>query len=220
MEHLSVTSVIPASPLPRSSDDSRLQRISAWLVARWPRVRRQLKWDLLLLCWLGVFAHYFALAWVMTDSVHASLALVIKGALAEPGELVVFGYSGGQIEHYYAGNPLHSTQVRLGLVRDSGAQAGPAQGDGFVKYLMGVQGDRVEVQGDHVYLTTSRGRFDMGRCKPRSRHGAPLQPIEAQVIPPGYVYVWAPHIDALDSRYAVLGLVPTSAIQGKAVLLW
>jgi conjugal transfer pilin signal peptidase TrbI len=195
----------------------RAARLRAWFATRWPRVRKQLKWDLLLLMWLGVFAHFFAIAWVMTDSVHTSLALVIKGASVRPGELAVFEYRGGQIERYYEGNWLHRAQAWLG---GSSSNAGPAVGDGFVKYLMGVPGDRVEVQGDRVYLHTKSGSFDMGRCKPVSRYGAPLQPIQPQVIPAGFVYVWAPHVDALDSRYAVMGLVPSSAISGKAVPLW
>lgn len=97
---------------------------------------------------------------------------------------------------------------------------GPRKGDGFIKYLIGVPGDRVEVVGDRVFLQTRRGRLDMGRCKPATRKGHPLQPIAPQEIPEGYAYVWAPHVDALDSRYSVMGLVPKTAVVGRALRLW
>ena len=180
-------------------------------------MRRQLPTDLLILTWLALAAQAFSVAWVMTDSVHTSVALVLKGASVRPGELAVFGYSGEPIPGYYQDDKLFRLQQALGQTPSS---LGPRKGDGFVKYLMGIPGDRIEVEGDHVFLNTARGRFDMGRCKPASRHGHPLAPIAPQVIPPGMVYVWAPHVDALDSRYAVMGLVPRSAIVGKAVPLW
>lgn len=192
-------------------------RFRATLIERWPRMRRQLPTDLLILTWLALAAQAFSVAWVMTDSVRTTVALVLKGATVRPGELAVFGYSGQAIPGYYQDDKLFRLQQALGQTPSS---LGPRKGDGFVKYLIGIPGDRIEVDGDRVYLTTARGRLDMGRCKPASRHGAPLTPIEPQVIPPGMVYVWAPHVDALDSRYAVMGLVPRSAIVGKAVPLW
>jgi conjugal transfer pilin signal peptidase TrbI len=192
-------------------------RFRSTLIERWPRMRRQLPTDLLILTWLALAAQAFSVAWVMTDSVHTSVALVLKGATVRPGELAVFGYSGESITGYYQDDKLFRLQQALGQTPSS---LGPRKGDGFVKYLIGIPGDRIEVEGDRVYLTTARGRLDMGRCKPASRHGAPLAPIAPQVIPAGMVYVWAPHVDALDSRYAVMGLVPRSAIVGKAVPLW
>lgn len=184
---------------------------------RWPTIRRELPRDVAILLWLTLLLQHFALGWVMTDSVHTSLALVMKGVPASAGDLVVFGYTGKPIEHYYTEGPLHRLQRSLGQAVST---AGPKVGDGFIKYLVGVEGDRIEVEGDHVYLQTKRGRLDMGVCKPHTRHGVPLKPIKAQTIPAGFVYVWAPHTDALDSRYEVMGLVPASALAGKAVRLW
>ena len=184
---------------------------------RWPVIRRQLPRELVVLLWLAILIQSFGFAWVMTDSVHTSLALVFKGTPASPGDLVVFGYTGKPIERYYPEDALYRLQRSMGWQVST---AGPRKGDGFVKYLVGVEGDRIEVEGDRVYLQTVRGRLDMGRCKPTTRHGVPLLPIRPQTIPPGYVYVWAPHIDALDSRYEVMGLVPAKALIGKAVRLW
>lgn len=184
---------------------------------RWPVIRKQLPRELVILLWLAILIQSFGFAWVMTDSVHTSLALVLKGTPASPGDLVVFGYSGKPIERYYPEDTLYRLQRSMGWEVST---AGPRKGDGFVKYLVGIEGDRIEVESDRVYLQTARGRLDMGRCKPTTRRGVPLQPIRPQTIPPGYVYVWAPHIDALDSRYEVMGLVPAKALIGKAVRLW
>lgn len=192
---------------------------STWqrLAARWPLVRRQMARDLLILAWIALLAQFFSFAWVMTDSVHTSLALVIKGASVKPGDLAVFRYSGRPIALYYPDN----WGLRLrGMLGGSTLRDGPQAGDGFVKYLVGVPGDRIEVQDRRVYLHTRDGRLDVGECKTHTRNGVPLTPTTSQVIPPGYAYMWAPHIDALDSRYAAMGLVPLSAIAGRAVRLF
>lgn len=193
-------------------------RLRERLASRWPSIRRQLPRDLSIVLFLAVLAQHLGLAWVMTDSVHTSLALVLKGASVRPGQLAVFGYTGETIPRY---NEDWADGLRRRLGLEVAPQDGPRRGDGFTKYLIGIPGDRIEVEeGGRVFLVTAQGRFDMGRCKPFSRHGVPLQCTQAQVIPEGYVYMWAPHVDALDSRYAVMGLVPRSSIVGRAVKLW
>ncbi len=192
-------------------------RITRRLRQRWPEIRRTLPRDLLILLWLAIALQYVGIAFVATDSVNTSLALVLKGATPKQGELAVFAYQGGQLERYYPDGLTARVQRLLGM---KVSLAGPRKNDGFIKYLVGVPGDRVEVAGDRVYLNTARGRFDMGRCKPASRLGVPLTPIKPQTIPPGYVYMWSPHVDGLDSRYDVVGLMPASAIAGKGVRLW
>lgn len=192
-------------------------RVAQHLRARWPSIRRSLPRDLVIVAALSLLLQPFSISWVMTESIGAHMALVIKGAMPKPGELVAFAYTGGEIPGYYLSTPTTRLGLALGL---HPRLDGPRRGDGFIKYLMGIEGDRIEVQGRQVFLNTPRGRFAVGEAKPVSRHGVPLQVIAPQVIPPGYVYVWAPHVDALDSRYQLLGLVPASAIVGKGVALW
>jgi hypothetical protein len=176
-------------------------RFRAHLRKRWPAVRRALPRDLAILLLLFVLTRHVGL----------------KGAAVRPGELAVFGYTGSPIAGYYGQSWWSGLLGRMGWPRPS---SGPAKGEGFVKYLLGVPGDRIEVEDRRVWLVTPRGRIDAGLAKTHSRHGVPLQPIASQTIPPGYVYMGAPHVDALDSRYTVMGLVPASTIAGRAVPLW
>ncbi|MBL8345268.1 MAG: S26 family signal peptidase [Rubrivivax sp.] len=178
--------------------------------------------DLLIVLWLSLLAQAFGLAWVSTDSVYVQGALVIKGAPVRPGELAVFLYQGDTVPEYYPA-PSGALPGWLGALMghaDDDARAGPKKGTGFVKILWGVPGDRIEIAGNEVFLTNHAGRWSMGKVKPRAKSGAALSPIAPQVIPPGYVYMWAPHRDALDSRYSLMGLVPVSSIAGRAVKLW
>jgi hypothetical protein len=193
------------------------QRVAGRVRAKWPQLRRTLPRDLAILLLLFLLTRQVGVAWVMTDSIHKSLAVILKGAAPKQGELAAFAYAGDVVPNYYAEVPSTKWAQKLGMnVRLDG----PAKGDGFIKYLWGVPGDRIEVVGRKVYLINRKGRYFMGDAKPQSRHGAPLTPIKSQTIPEGYVYMWSPHIDALDSRYSVVGLVPRQNVFGKGVALW
>lgn len=192
-------------------------RLRRRLQERWPTIRRTLPRDLVILLWLAIALQYVGIAYVATDSVNTSLALILKGSAPKPGQLAAFAYSGGQLDRYYPDGLAAQAQRALGM---EVSLAGPRKGDGFIKYLIGLPGDRIEVTGDRVYLHTSRGRLDMGRVKPTTKHGVALAPIQPQTIPEGYVYMWSPHVDGLDSRYAVVGLVPVKSIAGRGVRLW
>jgi conjugal transfer pilin signal peptidase TrbI len=187
------------------------------LAARWPRLRRTLPRDLTLLLWLVLLLQHVGLGWVWTDSVNAKVVLVLKNSAPHPGELAVFAYSGGQIADYYPDTVVSRAAQALGA---RSTRSGPASGDGFIKVLLGVEGDRIDVLDGEVFLHSKRGRHSLGRCKAATRHGHPLRCVQPQVIPAGQVYMWSPHADALDSRYSLMGLVPAHTITGKAVALW
>jgi conjugal transfer pilin signal peptidase TrbI len=40
------------------------------------------------------------------------------------------------------------------------------------------------------------------------------------VIPPGHYFVWTPHRDSLDSRYALTGWIKDAQLQGKSIPLF
>ncbi|KIP17260.1 peptidase S24-like family protein [Burkholderia sp. MSHR3999] len=86
------------------------------------------------------------------------------------------------------------------------------QGVVFIKRVMGVAGDVVTVRHGVYYVNDTR----IGVAKPRTRVGVPLTPARPGVIQPDSYFVATPHPDSLDSRYALTGNVPRSAIQGRA----
>lgn len=101
----------------------------------------------------------------------------------------------------------------------------------FVKIVLGVPGDEIYMdEGRNFYLikkhdleVLNRMGFDkrhLGKAKPFSKKGLPLEPGPTGVIPPGYFYVYAPHPDSLDSRYALTGWIPHEAILGKTYAIF
>lgn len=82
----------------------------------------------------------------------------------------------------------------------------------FIKHIRGVPGDIVHVVGRDVWIN---GTY-VGRAKPYSRAGVPLTPIAGGIIPEGQYFVATASADSLDSRYALSGNVPETAILGRA----
>lgn len=174
-----------------NADGSVRERLSAWWADRAPKARKRLPYAVVALLMIWIFSQHFALAWVVTESVGASMALVQKGVPPHKGDLFVFEYNGPELGNH-------------------------RKGEVFVKYLVGVPGDKVERVGRNFSIDGKQ----LGVAKTHSMGGVPLEASQPGVIPPGYVYAYAPHKDALDSRYALLGLVPQSAVIGRAIKLW
>ena len=86
----------------------------------------------------------------------------------------------------------------------------------LTKIVIGQPGDVITVVGRDVFVNGS----PVGTAKTLSRKGEPLHPILPGVIPPDLLYVMGLHPDSLDSRYTLLGLVPRSAIVGRAWAIW
>ncbi len=86
----------------------------------------------------------------------------------------------------------------------------------LTKIVVGEPGDVVTVS-DRV---VSVNGHPVGFAKTHSLKGDPLEPIEPVVIGQGQMYVMGLHKDSLDSRYRLVGLVPRSAIVGKAHPIW
>lgn len=84
----------------------------------------------------------------------------------------------------------------------------------IAKVVVGVAGDFVDILSGHAIVNGS----DRGIILDKSpRSGKPLTPIEPGLIPDDYVYVWAPHPESFDSRYADIGLIHLSRIKER---LW
>jgi type IV secretory pathway protease traF-like protein len=85
-----------------------------------------------------------------------------------------------------------------------------------IKRVAGIEGDQVTVINRTVFINAQK----VGIAKTHSRTGEPLTVISEAIIPFGYFYATADHQDSFDSRYAKPGLISTSAVRGRAILLW
>lgn len=85
-----------------------------------------------------------------------------------------------------------------------------------IKRVAGVEGDQLTVTDRNVFINGHK----VGIAKTHSRTGDPLVAISDAIIPFGYFYASADHPDSFDSRYAKPGLIPTSAVKGRAILIW
>lgn len=85
----------------------------------------------------------------------------------------------------------------------------------FTKIIKGVPGDVVTVQGREFLING----VPVATAKEFSKKGQPLQLGPTGVIPPGHYFVWTPHKDSLDSRYALTGWIKDAQVMGKAIPL-
>jgi conjugal transfer pilin signal peptidase TrbI len=143
-----------------------------------------------LLVALVAFGRHFILTLNVSDSLPGTIFLVEKGSPADLGELVAFRHGGG----------------------------GPfGRGALFLKRVAGMPNSIVTYRetgnGSRDYFVD--GRY-VGRAKPKSKAGLPLEPGPTGTIPQGRYYLAAPHPDSLDSRYALVGWVADAQIVGRA----
>jgi conjugal transfer pilin signal peptidase TrbI len=104
------------------------------------------------------------------------------------------------------------------------------RGRKFIKYLVGTAGDEIKYSvgnariGKVVYVGYTRVGWakasvaSVESVSPGETYH--FSPIPEGKIPEGYVFVAGTHEDSLDSRYKEFGLIPVSAIRGKAFGLW
>lgn len=77
----------------------------------------------------------------------------------------------------------------------------------FIKYIIGIEGDKVINLADAIYVDG----FSVGRAERTNQ----LTPLDDCTIPKGYVFVSGRHPKSLDSRYKEFGLVKVSDLEGK-----
>ena len=82
----------------------------------------------------------------------------------------------------------------------------------FIKVLAGQPGDTVARDGATFIVAGT----PLGQVKPASRRGEPLEPGPTGTLPEGRYFVFAPHPDSLDSRYALTGWIAREQIIGRA----
>lgn len=100
------------------------------------------------------------------------------------------------------------------------------KGDHMVKLVGGVEGDVVKMSPDRYFSILKAGepgatanvpgaKGTHGMAKERSMRGYPLEPGPVGLIPKDAFYVFAPHPDSLDSRYAMVGWIKKNDIIGR-----
>lgn len=84
----------------------------------------------------------------------------------------------------------------------------------LIKQVLAEAGEKITYDSQGALYVGSK---KIGVPKTKTKEGKPLTPIAPQVIPEGYVFLYAPHNESFDSRYVELGLVKKSALQGCAL---
>ncbi len=86
----------------------------------------------------------------------------------------------------------------------------------FIKQIIGIAGDTVNYEKDKVFLNHQY----VGQLKTKSKEGKTLFAGYEGEIPSGFLFVYTPHPDSFDSRYAQIGLIHESEIIAVAYPLW
>jgi conjugal transfer pilin signal peptidase TrbI len=139
---------------------------------------------------IAAFNSYFAIGVNATPSLAYTICLIAKGDL----------------------------EVRRGdLVAFRWRGGGPyPEGVVFTKIVRGLPGDEVTREDRAFYVNGSA----VGWAKPFTASRAPLALGPIGVIPEGHYYVSGTHPDSLDSRYALAGWIPRSALIGRAYVVF
>lgn len=106
--------------------------------------------------------------------------------------------------------PVHKGDIAAFRWQGGGSYA---PGLTFAKIVAGVPGDQVEERHRDFYIN---GQF-VGHAKDLSKKGDSLELGPIGIIPPDHFYMMAPHVDSLDSRYALSGWIDRDALIGKVV---
>src|SRR5262249_11854233 len=90
----------------------------------------------------------------------------------------------------------------------------PNPSEDYVKRVVGVEGDRVEVKGGQV-LVNGKAAYGAAHCPADARYACD-GPV---VVPPNQVFVMGDNRDdSSDSR--IWGFVPEGNIKGEALVVW
>lgn len=133
--------------------------------------------------------------WNLSESIKATFFIVDKTALPNRGDYAAFNYYDFTAEAY-----------KLGIMDTPPKVV-------FIKQVVGVAGDVVSQKNREFFVNGQ----SVGVAKVKSKKGRLLKANEFEgVIPFGFYYVYTPHKDSYDSRYADVGLIPVKEVKGKA----
>lgn len=139
---------------------------------------------------IAIFNSYFAIGVNATPSLAYTLCIIAKGDLAVRRGDLV-------AFRWHGGGPYPAGVV-------------------FTKIVRGLPGDEV-TRESRAYFVNG---LAVGWAKSFTANRTPLAPGPIGVIPEGHYYVSGTHPDSLDSRYALAGWIPRSALIGRAYVVF
>jgi len=185
-----------------SISTSALGRIVLWLAAGARLLRTDLRrrWYLfamLALIWtlalMRLFIHHMPVVPILINWTPSLPFLVLYVDYFDRslgrGDLIVYTFEGVAAERDYPG----------------------LRHQPFFKRVVGLPGDSVTVLDREVSVNGA----PVGRAKTHTFDRRPLDPIDATVIPPGFLYVQGTSPDSFDSRYRTSGLVRQQDVKVK-----
>ncbi len=151
---------------------------------------------------LGQFLTYgsmIALLWFLTT--HFGIAINLSQSLPHKVWLIRFSQ-----------NPARGDYVLF----KAPSSVGLGENGTVIKQVIGVSGDEVLRINRDFFINGSY----VASAKAFSLQEEPLEPGPQGLLAEGQYYVWTPHKDSFDSRYAKMGWISTSQLLGVAYALW
>ena len=148
---------------------------------------------------LWVYALPIALAWVL--STHFGIAINLSHSLPQKVWLIRFSQNPKKGDYV-----LFKAPLSVGLGEDGTV----------IKQVIGVPGDTVLRIDRDFFINGSY----VAKAKAFSHQQEPLEPGPQGLLTEGQYYVWTPHKDSFDSRYAKMGWIDASQLLGVAYALW
>ena len=148
---------------------------------------------------LWIYALFIPLAFVLTT--HFGIAINLSQSLPQKVWLIRFSKQPARGDYVLFKAPL---SVGLG---EKGT---------IIKQVIGMPGDEVLRIGRNFFIN---GAY-VARAKTVSLEKEPLEPGPQGLLAEGQYYVWTPHKDSCDSRYAKMGWIGTDQLLGIAYALW
>lgn len=139
------------------------------------------------------------LAWMLTS--HFGIAINLSESLPQKVWLIRFAATPARGDYV-----LFKAPLSLGLARDLS----------LIKQVMGMPGDEVLRLDRDFWIN---GAY-VARAKAYALTGEALKPGPQGLLAEGQYYVWSPHQDSFDSRYAKMGWVARAQLLGVAYAIW
>ena len=148
---------------------------------------------------LWAYALLIPLAWVLTA--HFGIAINLSQSLPQKVWLI-----------HFSQNPKRGDYV----IFKAPQSVGLGENGTVIKQVIGMPGDEVLRIDRDFFINGSY----VARAKATSLQQKPLNLGPQGLLAEGQYYVWTPHKDSCDSRYAKMGWITTSQLLGIAYAIW